>query len=79
MLETEEADPYVRAGALEVLAYLAATGRVTREEAETYLLRLYDALQPQHESFVWYGWTLAVALLGLEAMSGSMVRGQAYS
>src|SRR4051794_10191467 len=36
---------------------------------DTYLLRLYDALRPRHESFVWYGWTWAVALLGLEAMS----------
>ena len=57
VIEAEGADEYVRAGALEVLAYLAATGRVAREEAEAYLLRLYDALRPQHESFVWYGWT----------------------
>ena len=70
VIEAAEADEYVRTGALEVLAYLAATGRVSREEAEAYLLRLYDTLRPQHESFVWYGWTLAVALLGLEAMSG---------
>ncbi len=70
VIEAAEADEYVRTGALEVLAYLAATGRVSREEAEAYLLRLYDRLRPQHESFVWYGWTLAVALLGLEAMSG---------
>ena len=69
VIEAEEADEYARAGALEVLAYLAATGRVAREEAEAYLLRLHDALRPQHESFVWYGWTSAVALLGLEAMS----------
>lgn len=70
VIEAAEADEYVRTGALEVLAYLAATGRVSRDEAEAYLLRLYDTLRPQHESFVWYGWTLAVALLGLEAMSG---------
>ncbi len=70
VIEAAEADEYVRTGALEVLAYLAATGRVSREEAEAYLLRLYDTLRPQHESFVWYGWTSAVALLGLEAMSG---------
>src|SRR3954463_477296 len=69
VIEAEQADEYARAGALAVLAYLAATGRVAREEAEAYLLRLYDALRPQHESFVWYGWSAAVALLGLEAMS----------
>ena len=69
VIEAEQADEYARAGALAVLAYLAATGRVAREEAEAYLLRLHDVLRPQHESFVWYGWTSAVALLGLEAMS----------
>ena len=69
VIEAEQADEYARAGALAVLAYLAATGRVAREEAEAYLLRLHDTLRPQHESFVWYGWTSAVALLGLEAMS----------
>ena len=74
MIEAEQADEYVRAGALEVLAYLAATGRLAREEAEAYLLWLHDTLRPQHESFVWYGWTSAVALLGLEAMSGVVRR-----
>ena len=69
VIEAEGADEYTRAGALEVLAYLAATGRVAREEAEAYLVRLYDALRPQHESFVWSGWVLAVGLLGLEALS----------
>src|SRR3954452_8998678 len=69
VIEADEADEYTRAGALEVLAYLAATGRVAREEAEAYLLRLHDALRPRHESFVWSGWVLAVGLLGLEALS----------
>src|SRR5689334_11180896 len=74
VIEAEGADEFVRIGALEVLTYLAATGRVARAEAEAYLLRLYDTLRPQHESFVWYGWTSAVALLGLEAMSGVVRR-----
>src|SRR3954470_2654059 len=69
VIEAEQADEYARAGALAVLAYLAATGRVAREEAEAYLLRLHDALRPRHESFVWSGWVLAVGLLGLEALS----------
>src|SRR5215203_3011822 len=70
VIEAAEADEFVRAGALEVLAYLTATGRIPREQTEAYLLRLYDTLQPQHESFVWSGWVLAVALLGLETLSG---------
>ena len=69
VIEASEADEFVRAGALEVLAYLTATGRIPRDETEAYLLRLYDTLQPAHESFVWTGWVRAVALLGLEALS----------
>ena len=70
MIEAAEADEFVRAAALEVLAYLTATGRIAREETEAYLLRLYNTMQPQQESFVWSGWVLAIGLLGLEALSG---------
>ena len=69
LIEAAEADEFVRADALEVLAYLTATGRIPREETEAYLLRLYDTLQPQQESFVWSGWVLAIALLGFEELS----------
>ena len=70
MIEAAAADEYVRSDALQVLAYLTATGRVAREETEAYLLRLYDSMEPQHENFVWSGWVLAIALLGLETLSG---------
>src|SRR5687768_12732698 len=70
LIEAAEADQFVRAGALEVLACLTATGRIPRDKTEAYLLRLYDTLQPQQESFVWSGWVLAIGLLGLEALSG---------
>src|SRR5215203_2949243 len=69
LIEAAEADQFVRAGALEILAYLTATGRIPRDETQAYLLRLYDTLQPQQESFVWSGWVLAIALLGLEGLS----------
>src|SRR4051812_13612057 len=69
LIEGAEADEFVRAEAMEALAYLTATGRVPRDETEAYLLGLYDTLQPQQESFVWSGWVLAIALLGLEALS----------
>src|SRR3954469_23781136 len=70
LIEAAEADQFVRAGALQVLAYLTATGRIPQDETQAYLLRLYDTLQPQQENFVWSGWVLAIALLGLEALSG---------
>ena len=68
LIEAAEADEYVRTAALAALAYLTATGRIT-DETQAYLLRLYDTLQPQQESFVWSGWVLAIALLGLEELS----------
>ena len=69
VIEAAEADEDVRAEALQALAYLTATGRIPRDEAEAYPLQLYDTLQPQHQSFVWSGWVLAIALLGLEELS----------
>ena len=59
MIEAAEADEFVRAAALAVWTTLTATGRIAREETEAYVLRLYDTLQPQQESFVWSGWVLA--------------------
>jgi hypothetical protein len=70
LIEAAEADEFVRAEALEALAYLTAIGRIPRDETQAYLLGLYDTLQPQQESFVWSGWVLAIGLLGLEALSG---------
>jgi uncharacterized protein len=40
VIEAAGTDEFVRIGALEALAYLMATERITREEAEAYLLRL---------------------------------------
>ncbi len=40
VIEAVGADEFARTGALEALAYLMATDRIAREEAEAYLLRL---------------------------------------
>ena len=48
---------------------MTAIGRIPRDETQAYLLRLYDTMQPQQENFVWSGWVLAIALLGLEEFS----------
>ena len=69
VIEADTADEFIRSGAIEVLAYLTAAGRIARDEAETYLRRLYETLQRQDVEFVWSGWTMAVGLLGLEALS----------
>ena len=45
VIEAREADEFARSAGLEALAYLAATGRVAREEAEAYLRRLSTAFR----------------------------------
>ena len=40
VIEAAGTDEFVRTGALEALAYLMATDRIARDEAEAYLLRL---------------------------------------
>jgi len=72
VIEAEPADEFVRSGALEVLAYLTATGRVPRDETEAYLRGLSDTLRPRHESFVWVGWVFAIGMLALESLSGAV-------
>ena len=47
MIEAAGTAEPVRTGALEALAYLMATDRIARDEAEAYLLRL-STLEPQH-------------------------------
>ena len=71
LIEAVEAEQFVRAGAMEVLAYLAATGRIvgTRRKPTCSGSMTRSA---QQVSFMWSGWVLAIALLGLEAFSGAV-------
>jgi hypothetical protein len=70
LIESPGADEYVRAAALEAMAYLAASGAVSEEIMRSYLLRLLDDLQPQDESFVWSAWAISIANLGYADFSG---------
>ena len=47
LIEAAEADEFVRAGALEVLPNLTATGRIPREETEAYLLEALSGVVRQ--------------------------------
>jgi hypothetical protein len=69
VIEAEEANDFVREGALLALAYLVRTGRVPEAKMRAYLLHLLAEMQPQAEHFVWIGWLLAVAHLGYSDLS----------
>jgi uncharacterized protein YecA (UPF0149 family) len=68
LIEAEGGDEFARSHALQALTWLAAHGRADRREAEAYLERLAEAL-PAEESFVWYGWQWAIAVLGLQRLA----------
>ncbi len=69
VIETAEAEEYVREGALLAMAYLTRTGRVPEAEMRAYLLHLLAEMQPQAEHYVWVSWVIAVAHLGYVDLS----------
>ncbi len=69
LIENPRAEPYLRADALLVLAFLTQTRRVPRTATHAYLAALFDTLQPQAEDPVWHGLVAAVALLGFGALA----------
>jgi uncharacterized protein len=57
---------FVRAAALEAMAYLAAYGALGEDAMRAYMLRLFEDMRPRGESFVWSAWALMAANLGYE-------------
>jgi hypothetical protein len=68
----ENADEFVRAGMLQVLATLAHRGDLRKDEIASYLRDARSSLQPQSTHFVWVGWVDAIAVLGLIDMRASV-------
>ncbi|WP_457795920.1 DUF1186 domain-containing protein [Methylocystis sp. S23] len=67
----KEADPYARDAAFGALAALAVDGKFPRERLAQFLRDCFDRLEPRddsEESYVWVGWSEAVAALGLVDM-----------
>ncbi len=69
IIESEHADEYVRSRMFETLAMLVVRGELDRATVAKYLLDSFATLRPQRESFVWYGWQSAIAMLGLAEFS----------
>jgi hypothetical protein len=64
LIEQHDADQFVRAAALEAMAHLAAHGALGRDAMRSYMLRLFEDMQPRGESFLWSAWALMAANLG---------------
>ena len=64
VIESAEIDDFVRAAALDTMAYLTGTGVLSEDDMRTFLTHLFAEMQPQSESFVWWAVATAVANLG---------------
>ena len=72
VIESTSADEYVRAAALDAMAYLTRAGSFTDQEMRGYLLHLLKEMQPQSECFVWTAWADAAANLGYADFAGEV-------
>jgi hypothetical protein len=72
LIETEDADEFVRGAALDAMSYLSARGVLSGDATRTYLLRLFEQMRPRGESYVWCAWASAAANLGYEDFSGKV-------
>jgi hypothetical protein len=70
VIEAEQADPFIRSRMLETLALLVLRGEPDRSEVAQYLRDAFMTLRPHDHDFVWHGWQSAIAMLGLEELSG---------
>lgn len=64
LIESDTADEFARASALDALAYLTRKGEFTDEETRAYLAHLSEAMRPRGGSHVWCAWAIAAANLG---------------
>jgi hypothetical protein len=63
LIESPEADEFVRDAAICALLELTNAGRIDRDQTARYLRQLHATLQPQGECYVWVGWQRVIALL----------------
>jgi hypothetical protein len=69
VIEDTNADEFVRAEALQAMAYLTRTGHLTEVEMRAYLRHLFGEMEPRGACYVWAGWLDAVSLLGYDDLA----------
>lgn len=63
------ADEYTRSRMCEALSYLGLTGQIDRRILSNFLRDCFANLSPQGPCYVWVGWQMAIARLGLGELS----------
>ncbi len=61
-------DDFLCSGLLHAAAYLTWEGRIERLEMEAMLTAFYESRLYPAGSFAWYGWQMAITLLGLHTL-----------
>ena len=69
VIETSEADTFVRDAAFKALTWACEHGYVSRDDLAAYLTILFHRLMPREEDYVWASWQETIALLGLEHLA----------
>jgi hypothetical protein len=69
LVEDEAADEFLRGEMLLVLASLVRDGALDRAKVDDYLQGAFPRLRPQAPNAIWFGWTSAVASLGLSHLA----------
>jgi hypothetical protein len=64
VIEAEQADEFLRAGALTAMAWLTLEGRIERDATIAYLSWLHEHGQPKGGNYLWTAWASTAALLG---------------
>ena len=72
LIESDSADEFARAAALDALAYLTRKGAFSDGEVRAYLAYLAETMQPRAESFVWTAWAGVAANLGYADLRGKV-------
>jgi hypothetical protein len=63
------ADEFVRSRMCEALSYLGLAGQIERRRSCNFLRDCFANLSPQGPCYVWVGWQIAIARLGLAELS----------
>jgi hypothetical protein len=64
-----DADEFVRSRMCEALSYLGLTDQIDRRTLGNFLRDCFANLSPQRPCYVWVGWQMAIARLGLAELS----------
>jgi hypothetical protein len=74
VIHDTNADDFVRSAMCETLAMVTLQGDLPRAEATRFLMAGFVDIKPQSNCFVWHGWQMGIAALGLTELRSLVQR-----